>query len=107
MSKNGVLPPEWGLHQPQPGGAAPVDTGEEPEEYVDPRYAPAQNALADGDIEGAVAEYQKLVDANPADAEAAGGLAMAKVLQRTQGVDQDDIVVMPFTSAMIASAPAL
>ena len=36
---------------------------------------------------GAVAEYQKLVDANPADAEAAAGLAMAKVLQRTQGVD--------------------
>ena len=35
----------------------------------------------------AVAEYQKLVDANPADAEAAAGLAMAKVLQRTQGVD--------------------
>jgi putative thioredoxin len=34
-----------------------------------------------------VAEYQKLVDANPADVEAAAGLAMAKVLQRTQGVD--------------------
>ena len=27
------------------------------------------------------------MDANPADAEAAGGLAMAKVLQRTQGID--------------------
>jgi putative thioredoxin len=76
-----------GRHQPQPG-SAPDDGGEEQEEYVDPRYAPAQNALAEGDIEGAVAEYQKLVDANPADAEAAGGLAMAKVLQRTQGVDQ-------------------
>ena len=32
-------------------------------------------------------ELQKLVDANPADAEAAAGLAMAKVLQRTRGVD--------------------
>ena len=32
-------------------------------------------------------EYQKLLDANPADVEAAGGLAMAKVMQRTQGVD--------------------
>ena len=32
-------------------------------------------------------EYQKLVDANPADAEAAAGLAMAKVLLRTQDVD--------------------
>ncbi|MGA8255376.1 MAG: tetratricopeptide repeat protein, partial [Nocardioides sp.] len=35
----------------------------------------------------AVAEYQKLVTANPADAEAAAGLAMSTVLQRTQGVD--------------------
>ena len=54
---------------------------------LDPRYAAAQDALGEGDIDRAVAEYQKLVDANPADAEAAAGLAMAKVLQRTQGVD--------------------
>ena len=52
-----------------------------------PRYAAAQDALADDDVDGAVAEYQRLVDANPADIEAAAGLAMAKVLQRTQGVD--------------------
>jgi putative thioredoxin len=73
-----------GRHQPlsQAPGGEEVD-----EEFVDPRYAPAQDALAAGDIDRAVAEYQKLVDANPADAEAAGGLAMAKVLQRTAGVD--------------------
>lgn len=71
-----------GRHQPR--AAAPVE-GEE--EAFDPRYAPAQDALAEGDIDRAVAEYQKLVDANPADAEAVAGLAMAKVLQRTQGVD--------------------
>jgi putative thioredoxin len=63
---------------------APVE-GEEPE--VDPRYAAAQDALGEGDIDLAVAEYQKLVDANPADTEAAAGLAMAQVLQRTQGAD--------------------
>ncbi|MBM9460386.1 tetratricopeptide repeat protein [Nocardioides sp. zg-536] len=76
-----------GHHAPHAfGGAAAATTeGEEPE--IDPRYAPAQDALADGDIDRAVAEYQKLVDANPADHEAAAGLAMAKVLQRTQGVD--------------------
>jgi putative thioredoxin len=68
----------------QPRGAATADVEEE---QVDPRYAPAQDALAAGDIDRAVAEYQKLVDANPADVEAAGGLAMAKVIQRTQGVD--------------------
>jgi putative thioredoxin len=68
----------------QPRGAATADVEEE---QVDPRYAPAQDALAAGDIDGAVAEYQKLVDANPADAEAAGGLAMAQVLQRTASLD--------------------
>ncbi|MCW2757770.1 MAG: tetratricopeptide repeat protein [Nocardioidaceae bacterium] len=73
-----------GRHQPRSNGGAVDETGE-PE--LDPRYAPAQDALASGDIDAAVGEYQKLVDANPADAEAAGGLAMAKLLQRTQGVD--------------------
>lgn len=76
-----------GRHQPN-AFAAPAAPGEDGEEAeVDPRYAPAQDALAAGDIDRAVAEYQKLVDGNPADAEAAAGLAMAKVLQRTQGVD--------------------
>jgi putative thioredoxin len=72
-----------GRHQPRSGGVD-AETGEE---TVDPRYAPAQDALERGDIDAAVAEYQKLVDANPADAEAAAGLAMANVLQRTRGVD--------------------
>jgi putative thioredoxin len=70
----------------QPRGGAPEAT-EEGEPQVDPRYAPAQDALAAGDADRAVAEYQKLVDANPADTEAAGGLAMAKVLQRTAHLD--------------------
>ena len=73
-----------GRHQPRTGVVAQDEDGE-PE--LDPRYAPAQDALEAGDIDRAVAEYQKLVDANPADAEAEAGLAMARVLQRTQGVD--------------------
>lgn len=73
-----------GRHAPRSGAGTDAETGEE---TVDPRYQPAQDALARGDIDAAVAEYQKLVDSNPADAEAAAGLAMAKVLQRTRGVD--------------------
>jgi putative thioredoxin len=69
----------------QPRGAAAE--GDDEESHQDPRYAPAQDALAEGDVDRAVAEYQKLVDTNPADAEAAGGLAMAKVLQRTAHLD--------------------
>jgi putative thioredoxin len=75
-----------GRHQPR-SGEVDAETGEE---TLDPRYAPAQDALERGDIDAAVAEYQKLVDANPADAEAAAGLAMAQVLQRTQGVDLNE-----------------
>ncbi len=74
-----------GRHQPRGAAVAAEDEGAD--EGVDPRYAPAQEALGEGDIDRAVAEYQKLVDANPADAEASAGLAMAKVLQRTRGVD--------------------
>jgi len=76
-----------GRHQPRT--SQPVDEGDAPEDETgaDPRYAAAQAALEADDIDGAVAEYQKLVDANPADTEAAAGLAMARVLQRTRGAD--------------------
>lgn len=73
-----------GRHQPLAHAA--VEGDEEP--AADPRYAAAEDALGRDDIAGAVAEYQKLVDANPADHEAAAGLAMATVLLRTQGVDR-------------------
>jgi len=73
-----------GRHQPRAGGEVDAETGEE---LVDPRYVPAQEALERGDIDAAVAEYQRLVDANPADTEAAAGLAMAQLLKRTEGVD--------------------
>ncbi len=76
-----------GRHQPRTGnGVVDEETGEE---QMDPRYLPAQDALERGDIDAAVTEYQKLVDANPADAEAAAGMAMAKLLKRTEGVDLD------------------
>ncbi len=74
-----------GRHQPRSAVAATPDEDAGPQ--ADPRYAAAQDALARDDVDAAVAEYQKLVDANPADVEAAAGLAMAKVLQRTDGVD--------------------
>lgn len=73
-----------GRHQPM---ASTEPDSEHGEPQVDPRYLPAQEALERGDIDQAVAEYQKLVDANPADTEAAGGLAMAKVLQRVGHLD--------------------
>jgi putative thioredoxin len=76
-----------GRHQPRQVAAPVGEDGEDGEPPLDPRYAPAQDALERNDFDGAVAEYQKLLDANPADAEAAAGLAMAKLLQRTKDAD--------------------
>lgn len=73
-----------GRHQPLSSAPVGSDDGAP---QIDPRYAAAQAALEDNDIDRAVAEYQRLVEANPADTEAAAGLAMARVLQRTEGVD--------------------
>ena len=54
-----------GRHQPRSGtGGVDEETGEE---QLDPRYAPAQDALERGDVDAAIAEYEKLVEANPAD----------------------------------------
>ncbi|HSV38612.1 MAG TPA: tetratricopeptide repeat protein [Nocardioidaceae bacterium] len=73
-----------GRHQPL---SAEAPATEEAEEYVDPRYAAAEDALVAGDIDLAVAEYQKLIDANPADTEAVIGLARTKLMQRTATAD--------------------
>jgi putative thioredoxin len=76
-----------GRHQPRQAAVTGDEQDENGEPPLDPRYAPAQDALERNDYDGAVAEYQKLLDANPADAEAAAGLAMASLLQRTKDVD--------------------
>jgi putative thioredoxin len=78
-----------GRHQPRQAAPAAVVEGEDGEPPLDPRYAPAQDALEREDYDGAVAEYQKLLSANPADAEAVAGLAMATLLQRTKDADLD------------------
>jgi putative thioredoxin len=77
-----------GRHQPRQAAPAAAE-GEDGEPPLDPRYAPAQDALERNDYDAAVAEYQKLLDANPADTEAAAGLAMATLLQRTEDADFD------------------
>jgi len=72
-----------GRHEPRTTASPEQDD----EDRVDPRHLPAQDALAAGDFDRAVSEYEKLVGANPADAEASAGLAMARVLKRAEGAD--------------------
>jgi putative thioredoxin len=52
----------------------------------DPRYAAADDAMAAGDFELAVAEFDKLLNATPADAEAKAGRAQACLLARVTKV---------------------
>lgn len=53
----------------------------------DPRYAPAEDAMMAGDLDLAVAEYEKLVKESPGDAEAVIGLARANLMRRTATAD--------------------
>ncbi|GAA1930427.1 tetratricopeptide repeat protein [Nocardioides lentus] len=76
-----------GRHQPLAGASAGGGDDPDAEPAVDPRFAPAEDALQRGDAAGAVAEYRRLVDANPADAEAAAGLARAQLLERAGTAD--------------------
>lgn len=68
---------------PAPGGA--VETPEEPED--DPRFAEADAAFNAGDLDGAIAVYERLAAQSPGDAEVAERLAGVRLMARTQGVD--------------------
>lgn len=68
---------------PTPGGVA--DAAEEPED--DPRFAEADAAFNAGDLDGAIAVYEKLAAQSPGDSEVAERLAGVRLMARTQGVD--------------------
>jgi putative thioredoxin len=76
-----------GRHQPFGGGENPEPESQEP--AVDPRYAPAEDALMSGDLDRAIEEYDKLLSAAPGDPEASIGRARAQLMKRTSGVDLD------------------
>lgn len=76
-----------GRAAPQPVAA---DAGESAGEEagVDPRFAAADEALQTGDFKQAVAEFDKLLKANPRDTEAQAGRAQASLLLRTSNLDE-------------------
>jgi putative thioredoxin len=68
-----------GIHQPVGGG--PVeDAGGEP--VRDSRYADADAAMERGDLDAAIAAFERILSQVPNDAEAILGLARAKLLHR-------------------------
>jgi putative thioredoxin len=77
-------------------GNGPAQHEEEP--VSDPRFAAADDALERGDFAAAEAEFDKLLAANPNDAEAKLGKAQAGLLARTATLD-------PRTAIAAADAP--
>lgn len=69
------------------GGAAPGDDETAEEAGPDPRFAAADAALERGDFAGAETEFDKLLQVNPADAEAKAGKAQAGLLARASALD--------------------
>jgi putative thioredoxin len=68
-----------------PGDAAATEEADEPVD--DPRFAAADAALANDDMDGAVAEYEKLLNQYPGDTEIAERLAGVQLMGRTRDAD--------------------
>jgi putative thioredoxin len=66
------------------GGAPSADDADD---APDPRFAAADEALDAGDIDAAIAEYQRLLAQSPADAEVAERLAGVQLIGRTRNAD--------------------
>jgi putative thioredoxin len=70
----------------EPRAGAAVE--QEPAEPAgDPKYAEAEEAVASGDLDAAVAAYQRLLQDDPGDDEARTGLARVQLVARTREVD--------------------
>lgn len=79
-----------GRAAPQPVAADAGESAGE-EAALDPRFAAADEALQTGDFKQAVAEFDKLLKANPRDTEAQAGRAQASLLLRTSNLDEQAI----------------
>jgi putative thioredoxin len=71
-----------------PAEAAPVAADEEVEVPADPRFEAAFDAIEAGDWAAAAAAYQAVLNSDPADPDAAAGLALVGLYARTDGVDE-------------------
>lgn len=67
-----------------------------------PRHQAAFDAIDQGDYLGAVGQYEEALKENPADALAQSGLAQAKLLVRTDGIDFEKVLgSAPTTTAEV------
>lgn len=75
----------------EPVGASVMSGADSADNGPDPRFAAADEALERGDFTAAHAEFDKLVQANPNDAEAVAGRAQAGVLMRVTQLDLGEV----------------
>lgn len=68
------------------GPPAPSDATDEPEPE-DPRFTAAESALEEGDIVGAEAAFQRILDEEPGNHEALGAIRQVRFLARVQQID--------------------
>ncbi len=83
------------------GGAAAADPEEEA--APDPRFAAADEALERGDFAAAREEFEKLLQANPADTEALAGKAQAGLFARAASFDPDTVLNAAAASEDVAA----
>jgi putative thioredoxin len=72
--------------------AAEQGIGDAPVERTEPEEDEAMEALQSGNLDGAIAAYEKLVARKPNDAMAKNGLAQMQLLKRTHGVDAKSVI---------------
>ena len=77
----------------EPVGPAAEEDVETEQAGPDPRFAEADAALERGDFAAAEAEFDKLLQANPADAEAKAGKAQAGLLARASALDAQVVML--------------
>ncbi|WP_207944944.1 tetratricopeptide repeat protein [Actinomadura rubrisoli] len=80
LAKEGILP-EGPQDEVAAGEGAPEQPG------ADPVYGAAEDALQRGDLDGAKAAFQRILDGNPRDGQAKQGLALVELSLRVRSLD--------------------
>ena len=72
--------------------AAEQGIGEAPVERTEPEEDEAMSELQNGNLDGAIAAYEKLVTRKPGDDMAKSGLAQMQLLKRTHNIDPKSVI---------------
>ncbi|SDQ95158.1 thioredoxin [Thermostaphylospora chromogena] len=69
----------------------PQEQGAQAKQPSDPDIVAAEQAVERGDLNAAIAAYERVLARSPSDADAKMGLAGVKLYQRTENLDADDV----------------